>query len=185
VCKQTITEKQAEVCTYRLVALKACHAALTAAVHPRSWRGQVPQTPEHIGAHCKTNTFELMLTKMTIAQKSAEREHCREHTSPGTAGDLELLYVRLQFGVHVLASLSAGQASGSASRSKAKVPVPNANTSQLHRKNNTGLQATRAIKLHAHMSHPLLTFTTSSGLTTTAATRAAPAAAIHVSLVLS
>lgn len=67
--KQTMTEKQAELCTCTLVALKACHAAVIAAVRPRSWSGRVPQTPEHIGAHCKTDAFEVMLT---IAQQIAE-----------------------------------------------------------------------------------------------------------------
>jgi len=70
VCKQA--EKQAEIGTCIPEALKACHAALTAAEHPRSWLGRVPQTPEHIGAHCKTDAFDEMLTKMAIAQQIAE-----------------------------------------------------------------------------------------------------------------
>ena len=70
VCKQA--EKQAKIGTCILEALKACHAALTAAVRPRSWLGRVPQTPERIGAHCITYAFEVMLPKMTIAQQFAE-----------------------------------------------------------------------------------------------------------------
>lgn len=70
VCEKA--EKQAEIGTCILEALKACHAALTAAEHPRSWLGRVPQTPEHIGAHCITYAFEVRLTKTTIVQQFAE-----------------------------------------------------------------------------------------------------------------